>query len=444
MKTKLIIYGLRIIPDKKRQSLFLRAINFLTESNQLIHYKDKVTLIRLLDSKLSWCFSFDGQQFLASQQTPDIIISASIEDIIYFPSSAVLKQKVASGELAIVASQDDKQLVIELLESVNPVKVNQCIRYLRNMVGLKETRIQDKAIDELTIRDIASEADINYVRDQALAVEAHSPALAFQLMHLAHGARPKGPFIKRKLDEYRTKSFDRIGQNDFAPLKVIPVLEGKLAYFPLPKVACSSIKTALYEFHQARKFDNTNYDGRHVHDYWLSNMSPIEQFERTVIVVRDPIERFLSAYASRVLDHGELNRAVIERESSWLVKSVPHFKPTLSQFVAHLDVYLQVPSIEHHCQPLSKWVNNTLESFTDVIPISEMEKVQTLLCEVSQAEIRIPRNHVGKNKVLLGHLSRDELKRLIQFYQCDYELLVPWYNQQSTIQKWEAQQNIKV
>lgn len=181
-----------MIPKNKKESLFLRAINFLTESNQLINYKDKVTEIRISDSKLRWCFAFNGEQFLASQQTPDIIISASIEDIIYFPSSAVLKQKVASGELAIVASQDDKQLVIELLESVNPVKVNQCVRYLRNMVGLKETRIQDKAIDELTIRDIASEADINYVRDQALAVEAHSPALAFQLMHLAHGARPKG------------------------------------------------------------------------------------------------------------------------------------------------------------------------------------------------------------------------------------------------------------
>lgn len=444
MKAKLIKHGLRLISDKKKQSLFLRAINFLFELSQLIYYKGKVTEIRLVDSKLRWCFAFDGEQFVASQQNPDIVISVGIDDILCFPTSDLLKQKVASGEILIVASERDKQLVIELLESINPIKVNQCIRYLRKMVGLKDTQIQDKALDELTIRDIASEADINYVRDQALAAEPHNPALAFQLMHLAHGARPKGPFIKRKLNEYRTKGYDRFGQNGSTPLRVITVMEGKLAYFPLPKVACSSIKTALYEFHQARKFDNTNYDGRHVHDYWLSNMSPIEQFERTVIVVRDPIERFLSAYASRVLDHGELNRAVIERESSWLVKSVPHFKPTLSQFVAHLDVYLQVPSIEHHCQPLSKWVNNTLESFTDVIPISEMEKVQTLLCEVSQAEIRIPRNHVGKNKVLLGHLSRDELKRLIQFYQCDYELLAPWYNQQSIIQKWEAQQNIKV
>uniref|UniRef100_UPI00131D5119 sulfotransferase family 2 domain-containing protein n=1 Tax=Thaumasiovibrio occultus TaxID=1891184 RepID=UPI00131D5119 len=392
----------------------------------------------------SWCFAFDGQQFLVSQKTPDIIISTSIEDIVHFPSSAVLKQKVACGELAIVASKDDKLLVIELLESVNPVKVNQCVRYLRNMVGLKDTRIQDKAINELSIRDIASEADINYVRDQALAVEAHNPALAFQLMHLAHGARPKGPFIKRKLDEYRSKGFERLGQNELAPLKVIPVVQGKLAYFPLPKVACSSIKTALYEMHQQRVFDSHNYRGLHVHDYWLSNMSPIEKFERTVIVVRDPIERFISAYASRVLDHGELNRIAIERSSPWLAKSVPHFKPTLSQFVAHLDVYLQVPSIAHHCQPLSTWVHDSLEPFSDVVPMSNMVKVQSLLSDVTKKEVLIPRNHVGKNRVELGRLSRGELDYLLGYYQRDYELLAAWYTPHAIIEKWQAQQKDKV
>lgn len=437
MKNKIVLYALRLLPYKKQQALFVRALNYLVDVQDLKNFNNKTTQIQLRGEKVTWRFSFDGEEIVTSQLEPEIQIKIDPNDLLNFPTMTQLKQKIESGDIELIAKDADKIAFLSLFESISPIKINQCIRYLRRMLGLRETRIEDKKLSSLTIRDIGSEGDVNYVRDQALLHETTDRALSFNLMLLAHGARPKGPFIKRKLEEYRLKGFDKQVKTSDKPLQVIEVVRGKLAYFPVPKVGCSSIKTALYQYHQQREFRPENYDGKHVHDYWQQRTLPIDSYEKTVIVVRDPIERFLSAYASRVLDHGETNRNAVEKQSAWLLNTLPHFKPNLTQFIEHLDVYLQVPSILHHCQPLSELVNHDLSQFSHVVTIRDMASLQTLFSETVGKDIVIPHQHVGKNKVSLGELSRPQIDKLLQFYDQDYELLAPWYSKQAILQKWQ-------
>lgn len=49
-----------------------------------------------------------------------------------------------------------------------------------------------------------SDFTINTLRDSAIVLEKENIKLAYELMSIAHQARPDGPFIKKKLDEYKS------------------------------------------------------------------------------------------------------------------------------------------------------------------------------------------------------------------------------------------------
>ncbi len=53
-------------------------------------------------------------------------------------------------------------------------------------------------------RKYLSEKNIDSIRDGAVVIESMDIKLAYELMSIAHQARPGGPFIKKKLDEYKS------------------------------------------------------------------------------------------------------------------------------------------------------------------------------------------------------------------------------------------------
>lgn len=453
MKSSLALMALRVIPQKKQQAMLTRVLNYLLNLEYLTQHTGKTFQFQLKESALCWIVMFDGKQFVSSEQDAgatlvdtamadvaiaDVIVKVAFEHLLNFPSTEEVKAKVLDGSIELIGEKHDQLLVLELLDSVDQIKVTKCVRRLRRLVGFKVQDIKDKSLTELTIRDISCQQDIDYLRDQALELEATEPGLAYQLMKLAHGARPTGPFIKRKLNEYRHKGYDRLyALGETKALFAIEVAGDSFGYFPLPKAACSSIKLTLYEQSNNRAFNKDNYQGRHVHDYWFKAQKPLGYFNQVLIVVRDPIERFLSVYASRVLDHGELNRNAVQRDCSWLLKTLPHFRPSLSQFIEHLDSYMLVPTIEHHCQPLSWQVNNDLSQFTYVVPLEAINQAEMLLQQAAGNAVTIPKAHVSNHKVTLRQLTKAQFDTLLDFFADDYRLLAPWYSIDAIRNKWQ-------
>ncbi|MGF1697501.1 sulfotransferase family protein [Vibrio lamellibrachiae] len=438
MKSSLALMALRVIPKKKQQSMIVRAMNYLIEPSALHEYCGKSVSIALSNTKYKWSVLFNGNEFLYYEGHGNVSITLSFDDVLNFPNSEQVKKKVNNNEIVINGSDTDQLFVLELIDSIDQVKVTRCIRYLRRLVGVKEKHIQDKELALLTIRDVGSDSDVDYLRDQAVNCEGKSPELAYRLMHIAYGARPKGPFIKRKLNEYRQKGFNNLTQSIGKTQTCgITIPNSNIVYVPTPKVACSSIKLALYQHTKGHTFEKDNYGSRHIHDYWNRKECPIHLFEKRVLIIRDPVERFLSAYANRVLDHGELNRAAIEKSAPWLLKTLPTFKPSISQFIKHLDLYILAPSIEHHCQPLSWKLGDDLNQFTDIFTFSQIGKFEKLLQVHLGDKFEIPKAQVGKNKVTLEQLSRDELEKLLDFLVRDYQLLSPWYSQEVVRDKWK-------
>lgn len=429
--------ALRMIPKKKQDSMICQALNYLLADVDLSNYETSVVSIRIKDTKFAWNLSCNSGVFNPSDNKASVTISFKLDDIFDFPTRETLKQKIASKEIHIEADKQYEKFALDMLDKIDQIKVTKCARRIRQLTGDKLQLIKDKPLNELSIRDITCQEDIDYIRDQALNCEKTNPALAYQLMMLAHGARPQGPFIKRKVHEYRGLGFDRLTlDGDSFSLRGIEIVKGDAVYFPVPKAACSSIKSALYFLKNERIYNIENYNGKHIHDYWYSQQKCISTYSDRVIVIRDPIERFLSAYSNRVHDHGELNRDAIERDCPWLVNKLPHFKPNISQFICDLERYMLVPVIGHHCKPISQYVNNDLSIFTHVYPLESILELQQYLTQVSGKEIKIPRAQVGYHKISIGQLSESELERLFVFFDNDYRLLAPWYSKERIRQKW--------
>lgn len=57
-------------------------------------------------------------------------------------------------------------------------------------------------INTVTLADIQYSFDVDFLRDEAVRLESTDLSLAFKLMGLALEARPNGPFIKQKYEEY--------------------------------------------------------------------------------------------------------------------------------------------------------------------------------------------------------------------------------------------------
>ncbi|GGP95522.1 hexapeptide transferase [Shewanella ulleungensis] len=72
-----------------------------------------------------------------------------------------------------------------------------------------EQKVSDEAYFSIILSDIVSEHEVGICRDLAISFENTDIKLAYYLMALAHEARPKGPLIKRKYQEYKSRIENR-------------------------------------------------------------------------------------------------------------------------------------------------------------------------------------------------------------------------------------------
>lgn len=217
----------------------------------------------------------------------------------------------------------------------------------------------------------------------------------------------------------------------------IAVEKEQLFYFPLPKVACTSIKKELYRLKKGKEYLNDNHRGRHIHQYFDSHLVNSQAYSRKVVIIRDPIKRFLSAFGNRVKYHCETHEKAIKKNNPKLVGKLPFYNPNLGQFIEHFDDYLQVESIAHHCKLVSDWLDDDLSLFTDVIPLEKLNVFEQILSDTFNEQVTFPREQTGGPKIPLHRLNRVQLDKLLVHYQRDYDLLSAHYTPDAIIQEWK-------
>ncbi len=218
---------------------------------------------------------------------------------------------------------------------------------------------------------------------------------------------------------------------------------GQLGYFDVPKCASTSLKMALYDAEFKRPFESrlcsVNRGGRrNIHNYFNNKYrGDISTAEHRIIVVRDPVDRLLSGYANRVIDHNALSEAKLNRAG---MGDEFIFNPGLGQFLENLDSYLQVDAIEWHLRSLSEQLPDGLDSFTHVHSIDRLQELESDLSKIYNQAISLPREQTAGQGVTIKQLSSGQLEQIIEFCREDYQLLDSWFKLDDVWSRWKSAQ----
>ena len=210
----------------------------------------------------------------------------------------------------------------------------------------------------------------------------------------------------------------------------------KIAYFPVPKVACTSLKLLFYRLRFGKPFEAYARNGQEVHIHNHSVEFGTTAFLETdldryvshlkIAVVRDPVQRILSAYTNRVVNLGELRRDRVD--GSLLDALGVPADPNVDTFFDSIDAYRIVsPSIRHHVEPATTFLGPDLCYFDRVYRLDELSELRKDLESRVGHEIELPNEQRSQNLVSWESLSPATRRRLLEFVMGDYALLRDFY-----------------
>lgn len=206
----------------------------------------------------------------------------------------------------------------------------------------------------------------------------------------------------------------------------------KLAYFPVPKVACTSLKKACFELENGFPFKDFWVNGtlRHIHNIYESRplrvefQSSVNDFSHRICLVRDPIKRVLSCYSNRVVFHRELVKWALP-PAALTAGLKPN--PTLHEFIEHFELYRSVSvSIAHHTEPMTTFLGVDPKLYTRIYRFEEISEIGELFSALNGGPIRISHEQSEGPKFDPQDLSSHETNKIRAFYASDYDLFGEW------------------
>lgn len=209
------------------------------------------------------------------------------------------------------------------------------------------------------------------------------------------------------------------------------IVSTDLVYFPVPKVACTSIKTAILRHNDptlaARIPAREPFalpDGRkvrHIHEVYPSRplrlYDPLVQTgRRWFCVVRDPLKRFLSSYSNRVLHHDDLKHSHPGAlEAAGLMR-----QPDLEEFIDRLEAYCEVNRpIWHHVRPMVDFLGRRPKRYDRIFSMRALDQIADY-CAEAGAPIALPHLQTGGPKFAVSDLSPRSMEKLKRYYAEDY------------------------
>lgn len=203
-------------------------------------------------------------------------------------------------------------------------------------------------------------------------------------------------------------------------------------YFPVPKVACTSIKKGILQHNDpetlarhtasSAKLDVHKIYPSYRFKPWIARI----KWPRTewICMVRDPVKRAVSGYRNRILFHRDLEKtpeAVLEK--SGLTRT-----PDLNEFSRDLEKYCKVSTaVNHHFALHCRYLGTQPQQFSHVFKLSEMGDLVSLVANAG-VTLDIPHEQTGGPKVSVDDLSREGRAALETFYAKDYRTWGPYFD----------------
>lgn len=199
-------------------------------------------------------------------------------------------------------------------------------------------------------------------------------------------------------------------------MKVVIKNNIRLAFYSVPKVGKTSMKRVMDLISKP--------DGTYI-NYRDKRFSPLLKWRgRDCIrftVIRDPIERLVSAYADRVADRDDIRRSAISVFLCKLLGLNP--SPSLEEFALNLRKYCYINDrIYRHVIPQYRYIGKDPAFFDKIFSIREMDKVNAWLGELMGTHIESRHKNASVSRFSKADLSPEATEYLKAFYRKDYEL----------------------
>lgn len=203
------------------------------------------------------------------------------------------------------------------------------------------------------------------------------------------------------------------------------IADKRLFYAPIPKAACTSIKTMFFEAEHGRSFEDHPSGKKEwwqIHNHYVTGLrdtfpeAEIRNFRR-ITVVRDPIKRFLSAYSNRVLHHKRANDDAV-RSIRRLRKVTPD--PDLSEFIDRLKTYQRIEDIHWHTRPMVDFLGADPSYFDAVYDVSQLGAFVQDVSNTLGRPVKLGRLQTGGPKIDADVLTAKQRETLETYYKADY------------------------
>lgn len=193
---------------------------------------------------------------------------------------------------------------------------------------------------------------------------------------------------------------------------VVAIETRKIAYFPVPKAGCSSVKAALARIEDGVAPSEADHAALHqrfpTRRFRLARFRDYDGWWRFT-VVRDPIRRLMSVYTDRVVKRKDLHSSRRMRH-----QDVLPMDPDPDFFFLNLDAYRRTASvIQHHTMPASRFIGRYPSRFDKVFRTDDLQLLAKELSARSDEDIQIPRMNRSNVRLEFSDLNaatRDALR----------------------------------
>jgi hypothetical protein len=177
----------------------------------------------------------------------------------------------------------------------------------------------------------------------------------------------------------------------------------KIIYHSCPKNACTSVKTMIMRIFGDDRSNETHRPWPHT-IIRCEDFSKKQDFDIRLCIIRDPVERFTSAYINRVVHR----------------KQMPYVD--FDDFVENFPIYYKkYGSINWHLSQQSRFIGSDMSYYTHIYDVSEVSKVAELLTGLSGVSVSSIREQSSK-KYEKPILTKDQERKVKDYFKQDYAI----------------------
>lgn len=191
-----------------------RAINYLAKPYEDILNEGTVVKLNLYDLKRIWFIQLVGCEFKPTKsKLDDIEMRTDFSSLLQCRNGSDISRLLKNGNILILGDKHVCDKLGQMLLNIPQERIDTFFKKFKDFFTKKDKdvsalKITIPDLENISLRDVKTNDDIDFIRDEALRIENTDIHTALRLMELAHQARPDGPFIKKKVFEYRAKVKD--------------------------------------------------------------------------------------------------------------------------------------------------------------------------------------------------------------------------------------------